>query len=80
MRRRKHALLQTIDRALAPARLTANVAIASFFAGANAKQRQQKREEFGGKLIGYEKNLVSEAEIQAIAAQLSAAEKAGAAV
>jgi hypothetical protein len=76
MRRRKHALLQTIDRALAPARLTANVAIASFFAGANAKQRQQKREEFGGKLIGYEKNLVSEAEIQAIAAQLTAAEKA----
>ena len=72
----KHAILQTIDRTLAPARLTATVAIASFFAGANAKQRQQNREEFGGKLIGYEKNLVSEAEIQAIAAQLTAAEKA----
>ena len=70
----KQLLLEDVDRTLEPARLTAKVSIASFFAGANAKQRQQKREEFGGKLIGYEKNLVSEAEIQAIAAQLTAAE------
>ena len=39
----KQALLQDVDRALEPARLTAKVAIASFFAGENAKQRQQKR-------------------------------------
>ena len=72
----KQALLEDVDRTLEPARLTAKVAIASFFAGANAKQRQQNREEFGGKLIGYEKALVSEAEILAIAAQLTAGEKA----
>jgi len=68
----KHALLQDVERSLEPARLTANVAVASFFAGANAKQRQQKREEFGGKLIGYEKGLVDEAEIRAVVAQLAA--------
>jgi len=71
----KQSLLEDVDRTLEPARLTAKVAIASFFAGANAKQRQQNREEFGGKLIGYEKALVSETEILAIAAQLTAAEK-----
>ena len=68
----KHALLQDVERSLEPARLTANVAVASFFAGANAKQRSQKREEFGGKLIGYEKGLVDEAEIRAVVAQLAA--------
>ena len=72
----KQALLEDVDRTLEPARLTAKVAIASFFTGTNAKQRQQNREEFGGKLIGYEKGLVSEEEIWAIAAQLTAAEKA----
>jgi hypothetical protein len=72
----KHSLLQDVDRTLEPARLTAKVAVASFFAGANAKQRQQKREDFGGKLIGYEKGLVSEAEIQAVVAGLTTGTKA----
>lgn len=71
----KQALLEDVDLTLEPARLTAKVAIAAFFAGANAKQRQQKREEFGGILIGYEKGLVSEAEIQVIASQLAAENK-----
>jgi hypothetical protein len=64
----KQALLQDVDRTLEPARLTAKVAVASFFAGENAKQRQKYREEFGGKLIGYEKGLVDEAEIQSVVA------------
>ncbi|MEP0872762.1 N-6 DNA methylase [Trichocoleus desertorum AS-A10] len=72
----KQALLQDVDRTLKPARLTAKVAVASFFAGDNAKQRQKYREEFGGKLIGYEKELVDESEIQAIAARLTTGTKA----
>lgn len=72
----KHALLQDVDRTLEPARLTAKVAVASFFTGANAKQRQQNREELGGKLIGYEKGLVSESEIQAVVAKLTTGKKA----
>ena len=71
----KQALLQDVDRALEPARLTAKVAIASFFAGDNAKQRQKYREEFGGKLIGYEKGLIDESEIQSIAAKLTTGTK-----
>ncbi len=72
----KQALLQDVDQTLAPARLTATVAIASFFAGDNARQRQAYREEFGGKLIGYEKGLVEAAEMQAIAAKLTTGAKA----
>lgn len=72
----KQALLQDVDRALDPARLTAKIAVASFFAGDNAKQRQKYREEFGGKLIGYEKGLVDESEIQSIAAKLTTGTKA----
>ncbi|MBD2036575.1 N-6 DNA methylase [Leptolyngbya sp. FACHB-321] len=72
----KQALLQDVDRALEPARLTAKIAVASFFAGDNAKQRQKHREEFGGKLIGYEKGLVDESEIQFIAAKLTTGTKA----
>jgi hypothetical protein len=72
----KHALLQDVDRTLEPARLTAKVAVASFFVGANAKQRQQNREEFGGKLIAYEKGLANEAEIQSVVAKLTAGPKA----
>ena len=71
----KQALLQDVDRALEPARLTAKVAVASFFAGDNAKQRQKYREEFGGKLIGYEKGLVDELEIQSVIAKLTAGTK-----
>lgn len=52
------------------------MAVASFFTGANAKQRQQNREELGGKLIGYEKGLVSESEIQAVVAKLTTGKKA----
>ncbi|MBD2090661.1 N-6 DNA methylase [Microcoleus sp. FACHB-1515] len=72
---RKQALLQDVNHALAPARLTAQVAIASFFAGTNAKQRQHHREEFGGKLIGYEKGLVSETDIAAIVSPLTTGAK-----
>ena len=72
----KLALLRDVDRTLAPARLTAKVAVASFFAGANAKERKQNLEEFGGKLIGYEKGLVTESEIQAVTAKLNAGAKA----
>ncbi len=72
----KQALLQGVDRTLEPARLTANVAIAAFFAGDNAKQRQTYREEFGGKLIGYEKGLVDESDIQAVVARLTTGNKA----
>ncbi|MDX2271007.1 MAG: DNA methyltransferase [Cyanobacteriota bacterium] len=72
----KQALLQDVDRALEPARLTAKVAVASFFAGDNAKQRQKYREEFGGKLIGYEKGLVDESEIQSVVAKLTTGTKA----
>jgi hypothetical protein len=64
----KQALLDDVDRTLEPVRLTAKVAIAAFFAGENAKQRQKNREEFGGKLIGYEKGLVDAAEIGALLA------------
>jgi very-short-patch-repair endonuclease len=72
----KQGLLQDVERTLEPARLTAKVAVASFFAGENVKQRQQKREEFGGKLIGYEKGLVEEADIQSVVARLTAGAKA----
>jgi hypothetical protein len=72
----KQALLQDVDRTLEPARLTAKVAIAAFFAGDNAKQRQTYREEFGGKLIGYEKGLVDESDIQAVVARLTTGNKA----
>jgi hypothetical protein len=72
----KQALLQDVNRALEPARLTAKIAVASFFAGDNAKQRQKYREEFGGKLIGYEKGLVDESEIQSVVAKLTAGTKA----
>lgn len=72
----KHALLQDLDRTLEPGRLTAKVAVASFFKGANVKQRQQNREELGGKLIGYEKGLVSKSEIQAVVAKLTTGKKA----
>ncbi len=72
----KQALLQDVDRALEPARLTAKIAVASFFAGDNAKQRQKYREEFGGQLIGYEKGLVDESEIQSVVAKLTAGTKA----
>lgn len=72
----KYALLQDVDRTLKPARLTAKVAVASFFTGANAKQRQQNREELGGKLISYEKGLVRESEIQAVVAKLTTGKKA----
>ncbi|MGI0486394.1 Eco57I restriction-modification methylase domain-containing protein [Pantanalinema rosaneae CENA516] len=72
----KQALLQDVERTLEPARLTAKVAIASFFAGDNAKQRQKYREEFGGKLIGYEKGLVNESEIQSVVAKLTTGAKA----
>lgn len=72
----KHALLEHIDRTLEPARLTAKVAVASFFAGDNAKQRQKYREEFGGKLIAYEKGLVDELGIQSVIARLTTGNKA----
>ena len=71
----KQALLKDVDQTLEPARLTAKVAIASFFAGGNAKQRQQNREAFGGKLIGYEKGLVDAAEIQAVVGKLTTGTK-----
>ncbi|AFY66690.1 Eco57I restriction-modification methylase domain-containing protein [Geitlerinema sp. PCC 7407] len=72
----KQALLQDVDRSLEPTRLAAKVAIAAFFAGGNAKQRQKNREEFGGKLIGYEKGLVDESEVQAVVAKLTTGTKA----
>lgn len=72
----KQALLKDTERMLEPGRLTAKVAIASFFAGGNAKQRQQNREEFGGKLIGYEKGLVHESDIQNVVGKLTAGAKA----
>ena len=72
----KQALLKDTERILEPARLTAKVAIASFFAGGNAKQRQQNREEFGGKLIGYEKGLVHESDIQDVVGTLTTGPKA----
>ncbi len=68
----KQALLQDVNRALDPARLTAKLAVAAFFAGDNAKQRQNYREELRGKFIGYENGLVDESEIQSIAAKLTA--------
>lgn len=71
----KQALLKDVDQTLEPVRLTAKVAIASFFAGRNAKQRQQNREAFGGKLIGYEKGLVDAAEIQALVGKLTTGTK-----
>ncbi|MFM7424530.1 MAG: Eco57I restriction-modification methylase domain-containing protein, partial [Elainella sp.] len=73
---RKQALLKNVEQTLEPARLTAKLAVASFFAGENAKQRQQHREAFGGKLIGYEKGLVDEAAIQSVVVSLTAGAKA----
>ncbi|GAB4148737.1 MAG: hypothetical protein Fur0046_27280 [Cyanobacteria bacterium J069] len=72
----KQALLQEVNRTLEPVRLTATVAVAAFFAGANAKQRQTYRQDFGGKLIGYEAGLVAESEMRAIATPLTTGSKA----
>ncbi|MEO0987901.1 MAG: DNA methyltransferase [Cyanobacteria bacterium J06639_14] len=71
----KSKLLANAEEALEPTRLTAKMAVASFFLGENKKQRKENREEFGGKLLGYENGLVSPESIQAIAKSLAENDK-----
>jgi hypothetical protein len=66
----KQNQLQEINRILEPGRLRAKVAVASFFAGDNAKKRQEKREEFAGKLSDYEQNQTDESDIRKISTRL----------
>ena len=66
----KQNQLQEINRILEPGRLRARVAVASFFAGDNARKRQEKREEFAGKLSDYEQNQTDESDIRKISTRL----------
>lgn len=71
----KQALLDDVEARLAPARLTARVAVASFFAGGSRKKRKENWETFGGQLIGYEKGLVSDKEVRSLTSKLVSASK-----
>ena len=66
----KQTRLEEIEERLAPARLTARVAVASFFSGGSKKQKQENWETFGGQLIGYEKGLVGDEEMRSLTSAL----------
>ncbi|EKU96519.1 N-6 DNA Methylase [Leptolyngbya sp. PCC 7375] len=71
----KSKLLANAEEVLEPTRLAAKMAVASFFLGENKKQRKGNREEFGGKLIGYENGSVSAESIQTIVKSLAENDK-----
>ena len=66
----KQTKLDEIEERLAPARLTARVAVASFFASGSKKKRKENWETFGGQLVGYEKGLVGDEEIRSLTSAL----------
>ena len=71
----KQTRLNEIEERLAPARLTARVAVASFFAGRSKKKKKENWETFGGQLIGYEKGLVGDEEIRSLTSALVSGSK-----